>query len=815
MSVTADLWTRLATIVPDALDLPLDARDAFLDDACRLPTGEVDAALRAEAAALVTASTAADAADALASPVAGLAGDLAAEEGLRSGAPPETVGPWRVTGVLGEGGQGVVYRAVRADGAFEREVAIKLLRPGLGPEAGARLGARLAEERRVLGRLEHEGIARLYDGGLADDGRPYLAMEKVDGPPITAYADAQALSVRDRVALLADACDAVAYAHARLVVHRDLKPSNVLVAVGMGDEGLGIGASDRATAPPPRPQPPIPNPQSPRVKLLDFGVAKLLGPEADADLTVPGWMTPAYAAPEQVAGGDVTTATDVYALGVLAYEVLAGRRPYAVAGLSPAEVERVVCETAPPPASATATEAAPARAAALRGDLDTILAKALAKEPARRYETAAALAADLRRHLGGLPVEARPATVGYRVGRFVRRHRAGVAGVAAAVLAIVAVSGVAFARVAAERDRAEAEAANATAAQDFVYGMLAAPRSDEQGRDVRVADLLDGASAVLDSTLGGQPAVLVEARSRLANTYRSLGLYEESARENRLCIEAASQAFGSESDDALTCRLNLGATYQRLGDYPRADSLITSVVAALSQRFGEDAPELVFAYSALASLRNDQDDPEAALEVARRLLTIDRRRAEADPGALADVASSLNDIAVSLFGLGRLAEAAEHAEEAVAIQEATGDTTDLSFAGDLRNLGAIYGRAERVEDSDRVLRRAIRIGEQAGGPDHPRVAGIYAMLGQLLTRNGDLNEAEGLIRKSLQIRETALGPDHVEMAYSWEFLALVLHAQGRTAETREAALQARRLYAQHFGADHQWVADVDTLLTDS
>ncbi|MEM6326132.1 MAG: serine/threonine-protein kinase [Bacteroidota bacterium] len=773
---------RLVTLVPDALDLPPESRDAFLDRACRLPTGEMDAALRAEAVSLIRAAEAALSEGDLASPVAGLVSGVASEEHLAAEAPPETVGPWRVMGLLGEGGQGVVYRAVRADGAFEREVALKLLRPGA--RADARLAARLAEERRVLGRLEHEGIARLYDGGVADDGRPYLAMELVRGEPLTSHADSARLGVRERVGLLAEVCDAVAYAHQRLVVHRDLKPSNVLVT----DAG--------------------------RPKLLDFGVAKLLGDEPDAALTVPGWMTPAYAAPEQIQGGEITTATDVYALGVLAYELLAGRRPYETAGLTPVEAERVIANTAPPRASDAATEAGhPERARALRGDLDTLLATALAKEPARRYDSAAAFAADLRRHLGGLPVEARQPTVGYRLGRFVRRHRVGVIGTAAALLAMVGIAGVALARVSAERDRAETEAANAVAAQDFVFEMLAAPRSEEQGRDVRVADLLDDASVVLDSTLGDQPSVLVEARSRLANTYRSLGLYEESARENQRCIEAASRAFGPESDDALTCRLNLGSTYRLLGDFARADSLITSVVAVLRARYGDDAPELVFAYNALSALRNDQDDPEAALEAAERLLAIDRRRAQTDPGALADVASSLNEVAVGLSSLGRMDEAAERLEEGIAIREAAGDTVGVSFASDLRNLGSIYGRMERVEDAERTLRRAVQIGEMAVGPDHPRVAGLYAMLGQLLTHHGDLAEAESLIRESLRIRETALGPDHVAMAYSWEFLALALHAQNRTAETREAAREARRLYALHFGEDHQWVADVDTLLT--
>ena len=441
-------WTRLADLVPDALALGAGERDAFLDRACTAPDGTPDPDLRAQAARLLAASDRADSTGALASPVAGL--------GARAVARPERLGPWQVTGRLGEGGMGVVYRAERADGRFERTVALKVVR-----HAGRALARRFDRERRALALLEHPGIARLYDADVAGAGlaaTPYLAMELVEGVPITEASDG--LSVEACVRLVLQVCGAVAYAHSRLVLHRDLKPSNVLVA-------------DTASGP--------------RAVVLDFGVARLLG-DADDEHTGSA-CTPAYAAPEQLAGGEVTTATDVYGIGALLYETLAGVRAYGLAGATAAEHRK---DALPPPPSAVAPAG---RARALRGDLDTITLKALDPDPVRRYPTAGALADDLRRALSGEPVEARPATVRYRAGLFVRRHRTGMASAALVALALIGGTGAALwqrAEAQAERDRARLAAAEAReqaeraeAVSGFLEQILRAPNTRWYGRGRR------------------------------------------------------------------------------------------------------------------------------------------------------------------------------------------------------------------------------------------------------------------------------------------------------------------------------------------
>ena len=390
---------RAAALFAEALALPEAERAAFLDRAC---AGE--AALRADVAALLAALPAARR-------LFEGAPHLAAEPGAASApavdpAIGKTVGAYRLLELIASGGMGAVYRGERVDAAFRKQVAIKIIRPWL---ESADLVERFRRERQVLADLEHPHIARLIDGGSTADGRPYLVMEYIDGLPIDRHADELRLGVAARLRLFLTVCAAVQYAHRNLVIHRDLKPSNILV--------------DRDG----------------QVKLLDFGIAKVLGAEAggaaDGEHTLLPALTPRYASPEQVLGRRVTTATDVYSLGVLLYELLAGARPYALPAQFTPEAARVICETEPTRPSRAAARSAPEPAAcrglsparlahALDGDLDTILLKALRKEPERRYASVDELAADIRRQLDGLPVLAAPDRLGYRAGKFLRRHRA-------------------------------------------------------------------------------------------------------------------------------------------------------------------------------------------------------------------------------------------------------------------------------------------------------------------------------------------------------------------------------------------------------
>jgi len=397
-------WRQVKDVLEAALARPPEALRAFLDTAC----GD-DASLRAEVESLLAAQ--------------GEAGDflsLPASLTTAAGLEGTRVGPYRVLGQIGHGGMGIVYRAVRDDDAFRRVVALKVVYSG-GP---ALLERRLREERQILARLQHPNIATIFDGGATDEGRPYFVMEYVEGRPITEYCDAAGLDTRRRLETFRSVCDAVHHAHLNLVVHRDLKPANILVSA----DG------------------------SP--KLLDFGIAKLL--EGVDALTAPTAtmtpaMTPEYASPELVRGEAVTAASDVYSLGVVLYELLIGRRPYEVPGNSLEAIVRVVCDTDPRPPSAVARREARARTepvrsspSELRGDLDTIVLKALRKEPRHRYGSVEELSEDVRRHLDGFPIRARRDGVAYRSSKFVRRNRAAVvsAALSAATLLAIALGGV-------------------------------------------------------------------------------------------------------------------------------------------------------------------------------------------------------------------------------------------------------------------------------------------------------------------------------------------------------------------------------------
>jgi non-specific serine/threonine protein kinase/serine/threonine-protein kinase len=409
--VPVERWQRVKDLVGAALERSAEARAAFVREACA-----GDEALRREVESLVAAGVEAGAF--LSQPAVALPSEQP------TGATPEPtlagrcIGPYRLLSEAGRGGMGVVYRSVRDDDVFRKTVALKLVRGGASPEHLRRLG----RERQILARLQHPNIAGILDGGTSSEGQPYLVMEYVEGEAIDAYCDRHGLRTRERLSLFRGVCSAVQYAHQNLVVHRDLKPSNILVTA----EG--------------------------EVKLLDFGIARLLAAGVDPDTaptaTLLPMLTPAYASPEQVRGQPVTTASDVYSLGVVLYELLTGALPYPVRGESLEEVVRAVCSTQPAPPSAvrgdgtkTVCRASPAE---LRGDLDTIVLKALRKEPERRYASAQELAEDVRRHIEALPVLARADTPGYRLGKFVRRHRTGVAAaslVAASLLAgIVATS---------------------------------------------------------------------------------------------------------------------------------------------------------------------------------------------------------------------------------------------------------------------------------------------------------------------------------------------------------------------------------------
>ena len=711
-SSSAD-WTRLKDLFGQALELAPADRAAFLDDVCA-----DDPALREAVQALLDADSEVDedtdfledAAEAEFLPLLGQDAEVASSS---VGVAGREVGPYRLIERVGEGGMGDVYRAERADGAFEQTVALKLVKPGMDTRAVLR---RFEAERSILARLAHPGIARLLGGGVTDAGRPWFAMEFVDGVPITEAAPALPLGAR--LTLFDQVCAAVQHAHARLIVHRDLKPSNILVVPGEPTtSGHGSETSGRDAS---------------SVALLDFGIAKLLGESEEASvLTATGvrMMTRAYAAPEQIRGEPVTTATDVYALGVVLYEMLTGHRPFEAAAAS--ELERQILETDParPSASLTPGGHALVTARQLKGDLDVICLKALRKEPEARYASVEALREDLRRYRVGLPVMAQAPTAGYRTRRFIQRHRAGVLMTVLAVLTIAA--GVSFytIRLAAERDRAERAATRAERTAEFLEQLFES--SNPGGVDpgsITTREILDVGAEQARENLANEPVVLAQMLATIGRVYRALGLYDESSP----LLREAVLLFDSTGLDPLGHRdalLELANLRYRTENYDDAQTLATRALQLDSLHASPDNSERLPILNTIGLIYSD-------------LGTL-----ESDPAKLARAAAIMEDVV-----------------EARRQLEGEDDKMDLSV--NLSNLGLILIDLERYDEAEVFLDESIELTRRLRGDVHPYLAFALNSRVAIYQHQEDFDRAIADQQASIEIGEASLGMDHPFLDYA-------------------------------------------------
>jgi serine/threonine-protein kinase len=751
----------------------------------------------------------------------------------------QAVGPYRLLAELGSGGMGTVYLAERADEQFRQRVALKILRGGTGD---GELHRRFRLERQVLARLQHPGIARLYDGGVTEDGRPWFSMEHVDGRALDRFCVEGKLPLARRIALVIQACDAVQHAHRNMIVHRDLKPSNILVT----DEG--------------------------EVRLLDFGIAKLLdaaeASETRLTRTDARAMTPEYASPEQVRGEPVSGASDVYALGVVLYQILTDRRPYSLDALSPSELERVVCETDPPAPSTVVEDGE--RRRALAGDLDTIVRKALTKEPERRYATVDALAEDLRRHLDGRPVLARPDTASYRVRKFVRRHRWGVAAAVAILASLVAGVAVASWQARAARDQARSATRERDRAQrvtEMLVGLFeAADPGETGGETISARTLLDRGRARLSADVGADAAVHATLALAMGRAYRNLGMYDDAEsllasalRERRsLARDGADPAVGealnelggllfdrghgtdaaerfrealaiygadpsADSEALATTHANLGGAYWRLasldsavthlrqaaelwraappgpdndlaltlgnlgaalmdaGDLVAADSLLREAVEAHRRRSPSGSDDLAKTLNNVGALHWRQGDHAGAELLFREGLDIrERIFGSRHP----DVVTARHNLAAVLVKQGKLGEAERMYRDVLALRRETFREPHPSVASALNNLGMVLQDRGNLEEAEALLREALTLKRKVWDGEHPEIAAALHNLAELLRRRGQLQEAESLFREALAMRRSLLGEEHEKTAATARALAALLSETGREEEER-------------------------------
>jgi len=682
--LSPDQWRQLFAAADQALELPTESREAFIAQRCT-----DDPALGAGLRALLAS---ADSPSPLDTPAAALAAPLVAELSGAPDVPPVSrIGPYRVIQEIGRGGMGAVYLAERDDDHFRKRVAVKLL-PTWSATDVHRV-RRFIEERQILAALEHADIARLLDGGVTADGLPWFAMEYVEGMPIDRYSDTHNFTIEQRLALFRRVCSAVAYAHRNLIVHRDLKPGNILVDTN--------GA----------------------VKLLDFGIAKLLGadPAVAVTQTAERLMTPLYASPEQVRGEPVSTASDVYALGVLLQELLTGRDPYRLPNREPYEVAHAILEREPERPSvsvgrggagydveivARARATTPARLRRrLEGDLDMIVLTALDKNPARRYRSVEQLEADVQRHLTGMPIAARGDSGVYRARKFVRRHRAGVA-VAAAFMLVVAgfavVTAVQAMRIRAEADRVAAERAAANAAFGYVSNTFRnAVPSPRDTRGIESREYLDTAAAGIESALKDQPAARARLMFEMGRVYHRLGV-DDRAQHFLEASLAVRRTLAPAGQRDLAATLNaLGAVLLDRHEIRGAEDAFEEALALHRRAFGTTHGDAARTLNGLAAARRRQGRTTDAEGLAREALAIDRRR----PGDnRADVAESSRSLADALADRGDDVEAQRLYREALSLLRQVRPEEDPDVARTVFDLAASLKHSGADAQADSLFR---------------------------------------------------------------------------------------------------------------
>jgi eukaryotic-like serine/threonine-protein kinase len=824
--ITPDRWRALSPHLDEALDLPPGERDGWL-----AALAQRDPALAGELRILLVEHAAASHEGFLESAVV----DPRAARVSLGG---QVLGAYRLVSLIGQGGSGSVWLAERCDGRFTGHAAVKLLNPALVERAGEE---RFRREGSILASLTDPRIARLIDAGVSPAAQPYLVLEHVDGQAIDRYCHDRRLDVPARVRLFVEVLEAVAHAHANLIVHRDIKPANVLV---------------RADG---------------QVKLLDFGIAKLIqhgewpharSPESSAVNRVVGRaLTPEFAAPEQLSGGLVTTATDVYALGVLLYILLTGHHPAGDDVRSPATLVRAILVKSPARLPDAMTgDAASVQAFAehavrcgttprrlrhlLRGDLEAIVARALAKNPAERYPSVTAFADDLRRFLRHEPVSARPDTLRYRGAMFARRNAPGLAAFAGVVLLVTALTGVYTVRLSSERDRAQRETAKAVKVNEILMGLLTsadpyAIRGNAGEPTMRA--LLDSTADQVQKELTGQPELQVELLTLMGRTYRRLAVYARARQLLEQALASAQAVYGPEHVTVAQALNDLGVMFTEMGDYGAAAPRLERALATRRTLLGNLHPDVAITLVELGRVYQDQGFNDRAAPLHREALAI--RTASLGEGhretavSQSDLASVLrldgdlqgaealllqsldtnrntrgdthpntsvtrHDLALIAAARGDHREAEALLLRALAIQRPALGPWHPVLAGTLNTFAHVLAAAGRLDEACAAQDEALAIVRRALGPEH-QLAGIYALNRAVLhLRRNELEAAEPLAREGLRVRSNAPGVvparrrtiaiDAWSLGAARSLLGAILAARGRYAEAEAALLEARR-----------------------
>jgi serine/threonine-protein kinase len=733
-----DLWRKIEAAFEEALEAPLSERAAILQRTCGnddFVRKEVESLLAAHEAAGGFLNTTAES---FALPYLATAAIPGSTD-----SPGSMIGRYLLVEEIGHGGMGTVWLAERADGQFEQRVALKLVRRGMDTEE---IIARFLRERQILARLEHPNIARLLDGGVSDDGRPYFVMEHVSGIPISEHADKHCLPIEDRLRLFTIACRAVGYAHRNLIVHRDIKPSNVLV-----DENG-------------------------EVKLLDFGIARLLADDGvDRTRTIgagPGFVTPDYASPEQLAGERVTTASDVYQLGALLYELLCGRRPAKSGPHQRIETRRPSTATRKADArsqvgdsNGNAPEIAHRRATTperlrrrLRGDLDAIALRALRAEPERRYPSAEALAEDVERHLASLPIRFGGDRISYRAGKFIRRHRLAVAAGLAALVLTLGLLAVDMARVRAERDRARYEADKAIETAQLMERFLQgwSPDASDRG-EVSTESMLRQAALRAERELRTRPEMLAATLSILGDFHTTLGDWATADSLLTRALRIQARIFEEPNSDLAATLYRRGRLLRYLGEYDRAEDAVRRSLALARTIHGPTHLETLRVQKELAIVLRQEGRYVESERLLRQLLG---SMSEADRSTTPLALEASSELGYALFNQARFDEAIEVLGPTLERQRQIFGDIHASTLFTIRSLGSSYRDRGDLDQAESLYRDALRVSRALYGEEHIETEAANHVLALVLERKEEFEEAETYARRNFELARRIYGRGH-------------------------------------------------------
>ncbi|CAN0461243.1 unnamed protein product, partial [Laminaria digitata] len=698
----------------------------------------------------------------------------------------QQIGPYKLIKKLGQGGMGIVYLANRADGQFEQQVALKLIKRGMDSEMIVR---RFLAERQILARLDHPHIARLLDGGMTEDGRPYFAMEYIEGIPIIPYCNAKKLGIEARLELFNQVCTSVHYAHRNLIVHRDLKPGNILIT------------------------------RQGQVKLLDFGIARVLtNDEEDQQtfLTQAGQkvLTPEYAAPEQITGDPITTQTDIYSLGVILYELLTGLRPLKITSHSPAEVEMIVRKGVPTRPSIHALKnerllhthaVQPEKLQKqLQGDLDTICLKSLQKDPARRYSSADEFRLDIERHLKGLPVTAQPDSVMYRVRKFYARQKAGVITAVLVLLLLATIITAYTLRLSEARDIAQQEAVKAEQTATFLTSLFEASNPlVAKGDTLNARHMLEAGASRIEEELVDQPEIQASLLTVIGDAYNGLGLYPKAEESFNQALRFTTETTGAQSAEAAQLIKRLAEIRHSLSDFPGADSLEQATLAIQKKLFGNEHPDIAATLLNMASTQRSMGNYDKAIPLYEQAVAMNEKLLPKDDPELS---WSINSLGWAYYNQGRYDESKAAYAKAEEIQRTHLGEEHPDLAATLNNYGGLLWNMGNFEEGEPKVRESLKIRRGLYGDEHPETMQSLNNLATLLFRKGEIKAAGPLYQQILETNIRLLGKKHRYVASSMSSLGVVMRETGRLDEAEKLQLDALAIRTELYGSNHQQIA---------